>query len=244
MPDRTGKPTLVERGLGGKVTRLDEWPALAAARKLALDDKARAAVAKLEADQAAALDKMMTESLPEIATVANAFQSGDTADGLAGIRRLREKYPVLNERELLAQRIGAILGKEQGHELSIMVQEYWNALIQEASDAAKTRGEKSGAGKVAGAEALRLLGRDIKASYERVIGQQVRDLDAFIKSIGLTSEQESRVRRIIDDAFSKAGGNTSKVNKTEVFWGVWKELDARQRAAVMDQFRNRVKKAN
>lgn len=242
VPDRTGKPTLVEHGLDGKVKRLDEWPALAAARKLPLDEKAKAAVAKLNADQAAAMDKMMSESLPEIAAIANAFQSGDTAEGLAGIRALRANHPVLSERELLVQRIAALLDKEQGHEVSIMVQEYWNALIQEQADAGKTRSEKNMAVKVAGAEALRLLGQDIKASYERVIGQQVRDFDALIKTLGLTAEQESRVRKITDDAFAKANGNQAKVDKSAVFWKIWKELDNRQRALLIEQFKGKGKK--
>jgi hypothetical protein len=242
VPDRTGKPTLVEHGLDGKVKRLDEWPALVAARKLPLDEKAKAAIAKLNAEQAAAMDKMMSESLPEIAVIASAFQSGDTAEGVAGIRKLKQNHPVLEERERLAQRIAALLDKEQGHEVSIMVQEYWNALIQEQTDAAKTRGEKGGAGKIAGAEALRLLGQDIKASYDRVIGQQVRDFDALIKTLGLTAEQESKVRKITDDAFAKANGNQAKVDKSAVFWKIWRELDSRQRALLIEQFKGKGKK--
>ncbi|MFT3683394.1 MAG: hypothetical protein QM783_00475 [Phycisphaerales bacterium] len=243
LPDRTGKPTLVEHGADGKVKRLDEWPALAAVRKLPIDENAKKAIAKLEATQAAALDKMMTESLPEIAAIANAFQSGDTAEGLAGVRKLRLNHPVLDERELLAQRISALIGKEQGHELSLMVQEYWNALNQEAAGAAQSRGERTAANRVAMGEALRLLGQDIKASYDRVIGQQVHDFDVLIKSLGLTGEQESKVRAIVSDSFAKAGGNTSKVDKTAVFWKIWRELDTRQRAALADQFKGRVKKA-
>jgi hypothetical protein len=243
LPDRTGKPTLVEHGADGKVKRLDEWPALAAVRKLPLDENAKKAVAKLEVEQAVAMDKMMTESLPEIAAIANAFQSGDTAEGLAGIRKLRQNHPVLAEREMLAQRISVLVGKEQGHELSLMVQEYWNALITEASGGAQTRAEMAAANRVASGEALRLLGQDIKASYDRVIGQQVRDFDALIKSLSLTAEQESKVRAIVNDAASKAGNNPSKMDKTAVFWKIWHELDARQRAAVTDQFKGRVKRA-
>jgi hypothetical protein len=241
VPDRTGKPTIVERGMDGKVTKIDEWPALAAVRKLKLDEKTKAAVAKLELEQAAAMDKMLSENLLEVAAVANFFQSGDAKEGLAGIKKLKEGNPVLEERSLLAQRISKLLPKEQGEELGQMVQEYWNALIQEADEAAKTRGEKSGAAKVAGAEALRLLGQDIKASYERVIGQQVKDFDALIKTLGLSGEQESRVRKIVDDAFAKAKGNTAKMSKSDVFWKVWKELNAEQRSVLVEQFKGKGK---
>lgn len=235
VPDRTGKPTLVERGSDGKVARLEEWPALAAVRKLKLDDKSKAAVAKLEAEQAAAVDKFMGGNLLEVAAVASAFQSGDLKEGLAGVRKLKQDHPVLEQRELLSQKIGALLPKEQEKELQLMVQEYWNALIQEETDAANAKGEKVSMGKVAGAEALRLLGKDIKASYERVIGQRVKEFDTLIKSLGLSAEQEGRVRKITDDAFAKAKGNPEKVNKSEVFWKIWGELDAKQRAQLVER---------
>lgn len=234
VPDRTGKPTLVERGSDGKVARLEEWPALVAVRKLKLDDKSKAAVAKLEAEQAAAMDKFLGGNLLAVAAVANAFQSGDVKEGLAGIRKLKQDHPALEQRELLSQKIGALLPKEQEKELQLMVQEYWNALIQEETDAANAKGEKVSMGKVAGAEALRLLGKDFKASYERVIGQRVKDFDALIKSLGLNAEQEGRVRKITDDAFAKAKGNPEKMNKSEVFWKIWRELDAKQRDLLVE----------
>ncbi|HYD01241.1 MAG TPA: hypothetical protein VEB22_08450, partial [Phycisphaerales bacterium] len=92
VPDRTGKPTLVTRGADGRVSRLDEWPALVAVRKLKLDEKTRAAVDKLELDQAAAMDKFLTGNLTEVAAVANAFQSGDVKEGVAGVRKLRQDH--------------------------------------------------------------------------------------------------------------------------------------------------------
>ncbi|HZW05712.1 MAG TPA: hypothetical protein VFF65_01205 [Phycisphaerales bacterium] len=238
VPDRTGKPTLVSRGADGKVARLDEWPALAAVRKLTLDAKTREAVGKLEREQAAAMDKFLGENLVEVAAVANSFQSGNTKEGLAGIRKLRQDHAVFNDRELLMQKIGALLPKEQENELRLMVQEYWNALVQEETDAAKARGERASMGKVAGAEALRLLGQDIKASYDRVIGQKVKDFDALIKALGLSGEQESRVRRIADDAFAKAKGDERKINKADLFWKIWKELDAKQRDLLLEHVKD------
>lgn len=237
VPDRTGKPTLVQRSADGKVVRLEEWPALAAVRKLKLDEKTQAAVTKVEVEQAQAMDKFLSENLLAVAAVANAFQSGDAKAGLAGVRKLRQDHPVFAERELLLQRMSELLPQEQQTELRLMVEEYWNALIQEEAESAKARDEKSSPGKVASAEAMRMLGQDIKASYERVIGQRVKDFDALIKSLGLTPEQESRVRRIADDSFARAKGNPEKVNKVDVFWKIWKELDARQRDALFEHVR-------
>lgn len=234
VPDRTGKPTLVERGADGKVVRLEEWPALAAVRKLKLDEKTQAAITRVEVEQAQAMDKFLSGNLPAVAAVANAFQSGDTKAGLAGVRKLRQDHPVFAERELLLQRMSALLPAEQQTEVRLMVEEYWNALIQEEAESAKARGEKSSPGKVASVEALRMLGQDIKASYERVIGQRVKDFDALIKSLGLSAEQESRVRKIADDSFARAKGNADKINKVDVFWKIWRELDAGQRDALFD----------
>jgi hypothetical protein len=237
VPDRTGKPTLVERSADGKVVRLDEWPALAAARKLKLDDKTRAAISKLEVEQTTAMDKFLGGNLLAVAAVANSFQSGNMKEGLAGIRKLRDEHPILNQRELLGQKISGLLDKEQATELRLMTEEYWNALIQEETETAKAKGEKASMGKVASGEALRLLGQDIKASYERVIGQRVKDFDALIKTLGLSAEQESRVRKITDEAFAKSKGNYDKVNKSDVFWKIWRELDAHQRDVLVEQIK-------
>lgn len=237
VPDRTGKPTLVERGADGKVVRLEEWPTLAAVRKLKLDDAAKEAVRKIELEQAAAMDKFMSENLLEVARLAAAFEAGNVTEGLAGVRKLQKDHPVLEMRSRLSQTVGKVLSKEQDAELRAMIGEYWSALVAEEEGEAKARGERASPGKVASGEALRLLGQDIKASYQRVIGQRVRAFDEFVAGLGLEGEQEQRVRKVVQDAFTRAGGNEKKMDKASVFWAVWRELTPAQRDRLVDSFK-------
>ncbi len=127
-----------------------------------------------------------------------------------------------------------------------MIQEYWKAVVDE--DLAKPAAERERAplrptkapawtisARPPRTEFARLAGQEIKSAYERTIGQQSRDFDALISQLGLTPEQESKVRKIVGDSFNKTYGKAAAPERAQVFWKVYAELDATQKQQVLDR---------
>jgi hypothetical protein len=229
---------IVEYDMAGKVVRLDVPPAEAALGKLKLDEATRKAADKVLLDRSAALDKFVQNNLLDLAATANAFQSGNKVEGLHLLNELRDKSPELNETAKLPQKLSAALPKEQGEKLRSMVGEYNQAIIKEETDAATAVGTKPKApGLYAVAENLRVMGLELKAAYERVIGQQTKEFEETLKALNLSAAQESRIRGIVGDAFQANKGKYSAADKTKVFWKVWAELEPAQRQELARRMR-------
>lgn len=101
-----------------------------------------------------------------------------------------------------------------------------------------------GGGAAIAREALRLLGQDIKAAYERTILSQVAELEEALKRLNLKPEQESRVRRHIEESFSQAatkgrGEASRKAAGTRAFLKIWQELDTEQKQELLKIMREK-----
>lgn len=79
------------------------------------------------------------------------------------------------------------------------------------------------------AESLRVFGQEIRASYDRVIGQATQRLDATLSQLNLTGEQDSKIRNLITEFGQKTRLNPTAQQKAELFRAVWAELNAEQR---------------
>jgi hypothetical protein len=101
-----------------------------------------------------------------------------------------------------------------------------------------------GTGGAVAREALRLLGQDVKAAYERTILRQAADLEEILKRLNLQPQQEAKVRRHIDEALSEAASkglseSSKKAARTKAFMKIWMELDADQKQELMKVLRER-----
>jgi len=87
------------------------------------------------------------------------------------------------------------------------------------------------------AESLRVFGQEIRASYDRVIGQATQRLDAMLSQLNLTGEQDSKIRNLITEFGQKTRLNPTAQQKAELFRAVWAQLNSDQRGALAAQIR-------
>jgi hypothetical protein len=272
-PQQT-KKSLIQRDSEGKLVLLERQPAEAALDLLSLDDKSKAKAQEVLLARSKAMDAFLQDNLLEVAAAANAFQSGQAQEGLRQVMLLRGRSPALRGREKLTDELAAALPKKQGDELKALVKEYWEAIAKEGADQGQREQQTAmlegtdapesmtteddqpmnpiqrglaragGGGAAIAREALRLLGQDIKAAYERTILSQSAELEESLKRLNLKPEQESRVRAHIQDAFSQNAGKkpsdaTRKAAGTRAFLKVWQELDTSQKQELMKIMREK-----
>ncbi len=247
----SSKPTLVERGFDGKVKRLDIPPAEAAVKLVDLDDATRRRVDDILLERAIALDKIVRENLLTIVNLSNAFKAGNKADAQALLKELADKSEALRARGKLMEEFADVLPAAKLAEAKGLVQEYWQAVVQEVRDGGDremdaTAKETGDAGKpdrpaaqdrapgaILRAEGLAVIGREIKRSYERVVTAGVKELDEFIKRLDLAPEQEAQVRRLTQDYFQKTAGKPTQAQRTELFLQVYTLLNDDQRKELL-----------
>jgi hypothetical protein len=246
IPD--SRPTLVQRDLSGRVVRLDTQPAEAAVRLLPLDDATRAKVDAILLERSAILDRIVTGNLELLARLESARDGADPAERARLTRELAEKSAPLVQRGPLAAELIRALPAEQGAELRRLVQEYWKAIADEAAarpasepamapdhdaadeppaPAAGGRGEADRR-RAMRDEVLRMTGAEVRRAFQRTIGAQARDFDALIRDLNLSPEQESKVRQVVGDSFQRTYGKATPQERAQVFWRVYRLLDAQQ----------------
>lgn len=254
------RPTLIRRDAAGKVEPLEVQPAEAAAHLLKLDPAVRAEVDRILRERAAILDTIVADNLRIIVQAAGARESGDAAEAARLFRELSEKAGPLRARGPLQRELAAVLPEAEAAELRRLILEYTQARMADlaaspAAGAAEAMDQgaeaggapKGGPGGRAGRgadplrqEMTRLIGVEIKRSYERVVGQQAADFDTLLRELNVTPEQESTIRKVVSDSFIANYGKTTAAERARVFATVYAELDEAQRATLAERFRTRV----
>lgn len=239
-PASNAKPTLVRRDFSGKLVRLDVHPAEAAVKLLTLDDQTRAKVDAILLERSRLLDQLVTENLPLLVQLQSARASGDKKAAARCLAQLSEKAQPLRDRGQLAQQLLAVLPPEQGRQLKSLIQEYWAELVRE--ELASKAGEqptpdpsprRADMRQVMRQQLLAIAGDEIRRAYERTISARAADFNDLLKDLNLTAEQESRIRKIVGDAFQNTGGNPTPQDHARAFAQVWPILDQSQQTALI-----------
>lgn len=231
--------TLIERDADGKIMRLDRAPAEAAVRLLNLGPDVQRDVDRILTERAAILDGLVAEHLREIVEIAGANQSGDRAGAMRKLMELAPYAKPLRERGQVGEELARVLPEGQAKRVRQMVQEYTQALMAEERAAAQARGEEVNDRALTRAETLRLVGEEVRRSYERVVGQQAADFDKLIQLLSLSEEQESQVRKLVGDQFTQNYGRATAAQRAQVFAQVWRLLSSEQRAELLKHMRQR-----
>ena len=218
------RPTLVQRGYEGGVTRLEIQPEEAALALLALDGAARAATQGVLSERAAMLDRIVLENLDLLIELGTAGEAGDKATVVrVGLELLRKSEPI-RARGLLRDELAKALPREQREEYLRLVNEYWAAI----GDEAKGKGKARLGGVVE--ERGRLLGEAVKRSFERQVDRKGgEDFEQLLARLELRPEQETKVRRMAEDFIVGAKFRPTEAQGAAFILQVMAMLDQGQR---------------
>lgn len=230
-------PTIVERDAEGRCRKLEIQPAEAAVRVMKLSPQTREKVDAVLIEQAAVLDTIVRDNFELIVNVAGAAQGGDKTQVTKYLGQLWEVSQPLRKRGALVEQLAKVLSKEEATQLRRMVLEYNGARVKDEETAAKQRGEKFDNAKFNINERLSIIGQELKRSYERVIGQQSKDLDAIIASLNLSVEQDAKVRQILLDVVQRNGAKATNAQKVSAYLKIVAVLDKEQRTILYEKLR-------
>ncbi len=192
--------TLVELGYAGKVRRLERAPEEAAIELLGLTPEERERVDGVLLARARVLDAIVLDNLTLLMRLGTAGEAGQklTALGL-GLELAGKLEPVWRDGPL-RDRLRGALAPERRAEFDRLVDGYWDAIVAERR---ATKREPRFV--ILAGEQLALLGKEIERSVQRQFGEQDQGFERLIESLGLSAEQESRLRRQVETFFLQAG---------------------------------------
>ncbi len=214
--------TLVKRDMSGNVERLETRPEQAAIDLLALTPEQRKPIEDLFNARLVKVNKLLQENYEIILKLQAARQGGAKP---AELRPLIQEFRPAAAALLsptLAEQVSGVLPEDKRAEFKRIVEEYTSASV--AQDAAARRGPGASSlegesGKAerpraaaAGAERaeLGLLLRELGRTLKGIVDDRKQHMEAFLKAIDATPEQEAKIRAITREAAEanrKSGGN-------------------------------------
>lgn len=226
-------PTLVERDYAGAVKRLDMLPEEAALKLLELDDATRAAADAVLAQRAAILDTVVVEQLDLLVKLGTASAAGDKRDQLALALELARALEPLRQRGTLREELGRVLPPGPRARFDALLDEYWNAIVEEhragAAAAGLTRPGRFG---VLAKERLEAFGREIERSVRRQLeGGGTGYIDYLLHKLDLTEAQRARIGDLTADFLERHAYAPTEEDLKELGAIILAHLNARQRAA-------------
>lgn len=127
----TPKPgTIIQHDFQGSITRLQIPPDEAAAAKLTLNETQQAALNKILTERAALIDTAVANNY-ELLLKLQGFRQMTPIEQREHLGAWREALAPLRERGRLQDELAGVLEPAQKAELRRMVNEYWNALVEE-----------------------------------------------------------------------------------------------------------------
>ena len=97
------------------------------------------------------------------------------------------------------------------------------ALVNDAATGAVSAAE------AAKCERLVAVGNEIRLSFERTVGAGAKDVDALLKRLGATPEQESTIRAAIQETYVTTFGKPTRAQQVAGFMKIYAALDGEQR---------------
>ncbi len=221
--------SLVERGFDGRIRPLTTSPEERAIALLRLDEATRARVDTILDERSAILDRVLMDNLDLLLQFQSARASGSATRQLSILRAFVRKLEPLRRRGSLRDEIARVLPEDQRARFEAMIDEYEQALQEQARADARASGERFRPLAYRFRRNLERLGQDIAASYERTVASRIAELEAFLTRASLAPESEREVRRIITEFGQQTMLRPTPADKRRLVRDLWNAVRPEER---------------
>ena len=251
--------TLVEYDFPGKVRRLEGAPEEIAARLLDLDAMIREKIDAVIAARVRRLDEFVGQNLELLTKLETAGATGDKLDQALLLAEAANKLSPVWLKGSFRSQIEKLLPESQKAEFARLVDEYWDAIVNEqqagaASEAsAVTSAETNTAPKnsksskksqpqpkvkkksrfeIVTAERLASFAKEIERAFERQLQSGDIIYQYIAAGIDLTDDQRGRIRELCADFAERTKMSPTEKQNQELFIKIAGTLDTKQQLAL------------
>lgn len=254
--EKAATKTLVVKDMSGKLEPLTQRPEQAALDLLALTPAERKPIDAMFEERAAAVAQLLREHQDLFLKIQAGRQGGAAAAELRPLMMEMREYAKDLIEPPLADRVRPLLPEAKRAEFDGLVGEYMKALAEDGGDQPGRRGnepraqqrnpspdgERNGPRARAGdlsrqRQELSMLLREVARTLNGLVTQRREQMDAFIKTVDATPEQEAKLRSIARAAAEedlKNKGERDEVRRRETWRKMMDVLTPDQRKKALE----------
>ena len=231
--------TLVRLDASGRFQRVEGRPEEAALVILELDPDLREQARQAAAARRETLRAAVLEHLDLIIAGTDAIEAGQREKATEIMRQMRDRIDPEHQRDPVLPALTAVLGSEQGQQLTLLVEDYWTACLdwelrnsKDKSDAARQRvTERIG---------FEMFQQEIRQAYERTLRPYRAKFEAIVNATQPTDEQKQAIRGILLDLIRAGGLEPTLDQQQETARKVYQALDEERRQKLFEAAFNRL----
>jgi hypothetical protein len=223
------QPTIVRRLFGGEVERHDELPEVVALRALKLSPEEERATQEILVERSRVLDQFVLEQLDQLIELSTSMAAGDRRGAAKAGLSLIGALEGLHREGSLPRRLRAVLSAENRARFQRLLDEYWNALVEERLGAGDSTQGRVG---VLLDERLKSFGREVERAFRRQLASGGLITRYLADALHLTQEQACRVRELADEFMRQTGGEPTEAQRVSYLLRLNQVLDSEQRKAL------------
>ena len=221
----------------GQIQELGLPPAEAALELLDLDGATAEAVGRVLTARAMLAEQLIIDNFDLVSQSDAIEASGSKLEkGVFFLRVLRALHPLI-ERGSLEDEIRAVLPESLAAEYDTLLDEYWHAVGAARVEAAQAHGGKLRLRKAIREARRDQLGKEVELAAKRALESERFAVDYLTRGLGLTTEQEARIRDLVTGFVADTMGDADERDKQRLFVGVLAFLNDQQRTILIDRIK-------
>lgn len=230
--DRSAE-SLVSTTMEGRFNRLNVRPEQAAIEKLALDTAQRERARQVLEERSEAMRRLLLDNLDRIEVSEELLKPNDQS----AVRKLAsELYAERDEsggllRDPLLEPLAGAIGKDLEVQLKAMVDEYWEAVIEEELRSASKGKTREQATQRLMIESFR---REVVSAYDATFRPLQRKLDNIVTTVAATPEQRVLIRSAMIAQVREARFMPNPEQKASLARAIHDVLDESQRLKLIE----------
>lgn len=231
------KAGIVQRDFDGKVALPEGSPEEAAVRALGLDGdyatpEQKAAWAKVQEvlnRRHRILDEFVVEHLDLLVEAENVKGTGNKMDQWAIFQKAYQELAPLREGGTLQEQIGRVLPAADAKVFDGYLADFWKAVEADRGTMSNDDGTTPGKWGARAQTNLKLMGQEIKASYERVKDSGELLYRRLSEGLKLNAKQQAALRQAAAEFMKNMEAGGEKSENRKLFFAALRSLDEEQR---------------
>jgi hypothetical protein len=228
------EPTLIKHDEKGRLIRPDAPADEAALDMVGLDAGERAAVDAVLAQRFAVIDGIVSENLPRLLKLQGVQRGDSEKERLQAIKEMFQAFQPVRDMGQLRQVAATMMAPEKAAKYNQLLNDYWQALFQEATLTQKIRGKTPTESEIRGRETLLVTGIEILRSYDRQIKAKAPKLDDMLAKAKATPEQMAKIKPLEEEFRAKDPTQLTGIQYRQFFNSVLKQLNDDQMLGMLE----------
>ncbi len=229
-PGEKPRPTLVERGIDGKVKLPDTTPEEAAAELLDLTKEQRKAVDAVIAQRSKKMEDFVMENLDLLTKFGQAEGSGDKKDQIKLLLEAAGKLEWVWQKGPFEKQVRAALPVDKQGDFDRLLTEFWGAVVADRRAVVKEDGTKPNKIEVMVGAKLESVGKEIERAAQRAFGSGELIYRKAMEGIELGPDQAEKIRVLWDDYWQRTKGEGSESQNVAMVFKILPLLTKEQQA--------------